>query len=93
MAIDSTSPCHRCTKHSIAATERFEPSGRAGSKNPVPATAVVLYPDDYPMPGTWGGNGVANPVYNMIPQVIGIVFPQGTRTVPYAHFLELFAAI
>ena len=55
----------------------FNPSD-VGVKNP--ATPVVGYPIDHPTLGTWGGNGTANPIYNMSTGINGIVFPEGTRT-------------
>ena len=62
------------------ATFVFNPAD-LGSKNPVPATALVEYPMDHPTLGTWEGNGTSNPLYNMGTTVRGLVFPQGTRSV------------
>jgi len=76
---------HCCT--SIISHQSLGPSAwvfdpdKLGVQNPVPATPVVYYPIDHPTLGTYGGNGSANPLYNMSTLITGIVFPQGTRSV------------
>ncbi len=52
-----------------------------GVQNPVPATPLVYYNLDHPTLGTWGYPLPANPVYNIMTKITGIVWPTGTRTI------------
>jgi hypothetical protein len=58
----------------------FNP-GDLGVVNPVPAAPLVYYSQSHPTLGAWNNTTVANPAFNMMTEVTGVVFPQGTRTV------------
>ncbi len=58
----------------------FDPDDLAAGTT-TSATPLVYYSQTHPTLGTWGNTTVANPVYNLMTTVTGIVFPEGTRTV------------
>jgi hypothetical protein len=55
----------------------FSPEDVAAGK-PVPATPLVGYPESHPTLGAWEKQ---NPYFNMTTEVVGVVFPAGTRSV------------
>jgi hypothetical protein len=52
-----------------------------GAKMPAPALPLVYYSTDHPTLGTWEGNGLPNPQYNMGTMITGAVFPAQTSSV------------
>lgn len=55
----------------------FDPD-ELGRENPVPAAAVVYYPQKHATLGDWGST---NPYFNGTTQIRGLVFPAGWRSV------------
>jgi hypothetical protein len=55
----------------------FDPA-ELGNKIPLPATAVVYYPQTHATLGDWGST---NPYFNGATQITGLVFPTGWRSV------------
>lgn len=55
----------------------FNPAD-VGSKNPVPSTAVLGYPEGHTTLGEWD---TQNPYFNGTTEIKGVVFPAGTRSV------------
>jgi len=58
----------------------FDPDD-LGVNIPTPATPLVYYSQNHPTLGAFGNTTVANPAFNLMTNVTGVVFPQGTRTV------------
>lgn len=52
-----------------------------GVNNPVTATPLVYYSIDHPTLGDWDNVTTANPSFNLMTYVTGVVFPKGVRTV------------
>lgn len=63
-----------------------------GVRTPAPATPLVYYSTAHPTLGTWEGNGMANPAYNMGSTITGVVFPRGTSSVLFFGRTGLGAA-
>jgi len=47
----------------------------------VPATPVVYYSQSHPTLGTWNNTTTVNPAFNLMTEVMGVVFPKGSRSV------------
>jgi hypothetical protein len=57
----------------------FDPANVGGAQ-PVPATPLLYYTPTHPTLGAWNNTTVINPAYNMMTEVVGAVFPSGTRS-------------